>query len=363
MAFIKQPSKYFPMFAGLLILIAATPGFAQKMQTQQYPQPQESPQQEPQAKPHQKGAGPSQDEVDAAKKVEQGTDAEARLKAATDFAKKYPKSTLMKQVATLVASKIDEVKDGSQKITFAQTYKGIFKGPDETAIIEPVLLDGFIKANRLDEAFQQGAADMQHDPNNVEIATRLALLAYDQLRQKNTKYAAQCIDLSTKAIALIEGDKKPEQLTDQQWRDYKTRLLAALYQATGYYLLSSNKPDEAMAKFEKSAATNPTDPFSYVLMGGVAYEHYAEVAKKYKAASPGPAQDDLLKTALATLDKVIDYYAHATALSEGNVQLKQLHDGILEELTTFYKYRHNSDEGLQQLIDKYKAPASTAPAR
>ncbi|MGH9760386.1 MAG: hypothetical protein ACREDR_27365, partial [Blastocatellia bacterium] len=180
MVSIKLMSRHTLAFAGLITILVVTPGFGQNpqypQQQPQQPQPSPYPQQQPAAKPQQNG---SQEELDAAKRVEQAQDAETRLKAASDFAKKYPKSTYMNKVATLVAAKIDEVKDGPQKVTFAQTYKVIFKGPEESAIIEPVLLDGYIKANRLDEAFQQGAVDLQRDPNDVEITTRLALVAYD----------------------------------------------------------------------------------------------------------------------------------------------------------------------------------------
>ncbi|MGH9823014.1 MAG: hypothetical protein ACREDR_07185, partial [Blastocatellia bacterium] len=189
------------------------------------------------------------------------------------------------------------------------------------------------------------------------------LVAYDEVRKRNPKYAAQGLDYGAKAIALIEADKKPERLTGEQWTQYKTRLLAALYQGAGYFLLSTKKPDEAQARLEKSASINPNDPFTYVLLGAVANDRYEDLATKYKAMSPGPAQDDALKAALVAMDKVIDYYAHAVALSEGSAPLQALHDGVLQELTSLYKYRHSSSpDGLQQLIEKYKkAPSSAGP--
>ena len=55
------------------------------------------------------------------------------------------------------------------------------------------------------------------------------------------------------------------------------------------------------------------------------------------------------------MDDVIDAYAHAIALTEGNPQYDAMRVGLKADLEGYYKYRHsNSTEGLQALIDKYK---------
>ena len=65
------------------------------------------------------------------------------------------------------------------------------------------------------------------------------------------------------------------------------------------------------------------------------------------------------KEATERMDKAIDLYARALGASAGKPQHKQLEDQILQNVTPYYKFRHNgSTEGLQQLIDKYKTPAT-----
>ena len=60
----------------------------------------------------------------------------------------------------------------------------------------------------------------------------------------------------------------------------------------------------------------------------------------------------------ALIDKVIDQYAHAVALSEGKPEYQRLHEQALSDLTVYYKFRHNqTTDGLQQLNDKYKPAA------
>jgi hypothetical protein len=44
-------------------------------------------------------------------------------------------------------------------------------------------------------------------------------------------------------------------------------------------------------------------------------------------------------------------------LSKGKPLYQQLHDQILQDLQSYYAYRHGgSTDGMQQLIDKYKQP-------
>jgi hypothetical protein len=65
----------------------------------------------------------------------------------------------------------------------------------------------------------------------------------------------------------------------------------------------------------------------------------------------------LLKKANQILDQVIEHYARAAALAEGKPQYQPLRDQVMLDLTTYYKYRHNSSiDGLQKYIDGYKVP-------
>jgi hypothetical protein len=67
----------------------------------------------------------------------------------------------------------------------------------------------------------------------------------------------------------------------------------------------------------------------------------------------------MLKQVEATLDKVVEAYAQTVAMTEGDTQYQTPHDQIKKDLETYYKYRHGgSTSGLQQLMDKYKKPAT-----
>jgi hypothetical protein len=115
---------------------------------------------------------------------------------------------------------------------------------------------------------------------------------------------------------------------------------------------------EAQSDLEKAMKLNPSDPFNYVLLGSLRNDEYQRAAQSHKGMPDGPAKEEMFKKATGLMDQIIDTYAHAVALSEGKPGYEKLHDQVLQDLTAYYKYRHqNSTEGLQQLIDKYKSLA------
>jgi len=79
-------------------------------------------------------------ERDAAAKIDKAKGTEARLQAASEFVKKYPKSSLRPQVAQKLADEIAATQDAQLKISLAQTYLDFFKEPSEAALVNDILL-------------------------------------------------------------------------------------------------------------------------------------------------------------------------------------------------------------------------------
>ncbi|HUK90278.1 MAG TPA: hypothetical protein VLZ81_07745 [Blastocatellia bacterium] len=336
----------------LLILLAQAGLLATAAYAQSYPQ-QQSGQPAGQAAPQ-----ASDPEVQAAKKVQAAADPATALQAADEFVKKFPKSNISKNVAQIVMAKIAKLPDANQRITFSETFQNTFKGPDYDDIIFPVLIDAYVKAERLDDAFQKTDAYLQRHPDDVVMLTQMSLVASDQIKRRNAKYTPQAKKYGAAAAAIIEANKKPADMADTDWAQYRTKWLAQLYVSFGTMSLIAGNEADAQAKIQKALTLNPTEPFSYVLLASITNNHYQALANQYKSMPPGADQDATLKKALTEMDQLIDYYAHAVALSENNPPYKQLHDQVLQDLQSFYKYRHKSEDGLQQLIDKYKKPAA-----
>ena len=279
----------------------------------------------------------------------------AKLKAAAELIKKYPKSSARSRVASELADQIGGVANAPEKISLAQEYQGVFTDPSEQELILPILIEAFAGANRFDEAFSTGAGFLKSNPDSLPVLVQLMLVGTDQAKQKNTKFIPQSLQYGTHAIELIEADKKPADVDDAGWKKYKTTMLPTLYQSMGLLNLVKGDRGEAKVRLGKAGEMAPTDPFNYLLLAGILNEEYQDAATHYKGMPDGPAKEQELKRVLSSLDQTIDAYAHTIALSEGNARLQAVRQQFLEDLESYYKYRHNnSTAGMQQVIDKYK---------
>lgn len=303
----------------------------------------------------------SEAEQKAAQAVQAGADAQATAAAAMEFVKKYPKSSLRPQVARGIAAKLDAVQDPAQRVTLAEGAMKMFDKPGEAEILNPVLVKAYVDAKRFDDAFRvatPAAVEKFEDPVGVSIT--LLLAGAEQARQKNPKYVASSQQLGLKAVEVIEGGQRPAGIEAARWEEYRTEWLPQAYQALAVLALSGGSPADAQARLAKAAALKSTDPNTYILIGALSNNDYQQTAQQHKAAT-GAAKDELLKKAHAQLDQVIDAWAHAVALTIGDARYDQMRTQLMQDLESYYKYRNGSTAGLQQLIDKYKKPATTTP--
>lgn len=302
-----------------------------------------------------KQSAPSEGEQKALAKIESSPDIAAKLLAAGEFVKKYPKSSLRSKVVGYVAQEINKIQEETQRITQLESMLTTFKEPSDADVIEPILVDSYFSASRWDDGFRVAAAYLTRNPKDLAVLTQATIEGVEQAKKNNPKFVQQSQQYGSKAIELIESGKKPDTFDDARWGEYQTRWLPTLYQSLGMLsLMTGNKPD-ARAKLDKAVSLNASEPFSYVLLGTIVNEDYQQLAQQHKTLSPGPLRDTILKQAHAKLDEVIELYAHAIGLAEGNAAYQQLHDQLLQDLQAYYKYRHNgSTDGLQQLISKYK---------
>jgi hypothetical protein len=314
-------------------------------------------------KKEQKEKGPkvSEAEVKAAQAVQSATDVQAALAAASAFLQKHSKSSLRPQIAAIVAEKLRSLSDPAQQIAGAESFLKVFNAPGDADLVNPYLLNAYISAKRLDEAFALAATTLDKSPDPVAVMINLPLAGREAARTGNLKYIPQSKQLALRGIELIESDKKPVTITDATWANYKTQWLPVLYQTIGMLSHASGDIADARLNVTKATKLNPLDPVNHFYLGSMANDEYQRLAQKYKAAT-GTAQAELLRQAEAQMDEVINAYAQAIALAEGNAQYEQLRTDLRADLESYYKHRHNnSTEGLQALIDKYKKPLAIKP--
>jgi hypothetical protein len=155
----------------------------------------------------------------------------------------------------------------------------------------------------------------------------------------------------------MEGDKKPTTFDDAGWTEYKTQWLPRLYQGQGVVLYLTNDRPGARAKFEKSIGLDANNPSALMMIGMLADDEYQALAKQYNAEKAGPGKDAILKQAVAKMDEVIDWFARAVANSEGKAEFQAMNQQLMQNLESYYKFRHNgSTDGMSKIIDKYKKP-------
>lgn len=300
----------------------------------------------------------SDGEAKLAGKINAAADAASKLAAAEEFVKKYPKSSLRQQVAQHLADQV-LVAPEPQRIELAERYLALFDAAGEDELVRPALILAYASpdSKRLDDAFRAGAQWLEKNPNDALVLAVLSHRGITQLTLGDQKYAQQSLDYAPRALALFEADTRMARYDDDSWKKVKESWLPKLHQSLGLVALNTGKTPEAVAHLEKAIALDPGDPRNYLMLGEIKYRDYEKMAALYRSMMPGPAANELLTKINARMDELIDLYAHAVALAEGRPELQQMREQVTQDLTGYYKFRHNgSTEGLQQLVDKYKKP-------
>jgi hypothetical protein len=296
-------------------------------------------------------------EREAAQKVEKAQGAEAKLQAAAAFVKKYPQSSLRKGIAESLAREVTGTADAQQALSLAQTYQDVFNLPEEKQHVTAALLNGYINTGQTEEAMKIGTDWLAQHPDDIPTMQNLTILASAQAIKGNSAYVAQGRQYGAKAIGLLEADTMPAGFDAARWPDYKKAALVGLYRETGVLAYKAGDKKGALPLLEKAAALNSSDPGVYFLISEMINDEYELRAKEYQVAAVAD-RPAALKRVEEQLDKVIESYARAIAVTDGNAQYKQANDAFRQDLERYYKFRHkNSTDGMQQLIDKYKRPA------
>ncbi|HKC88852.1 MAG TPA: hypothetical protein VKG02_22905, partial [Blastocatellia bacterium] len=156
-----------------------------------------------------------------------------------------------------------------------------------------------------------------------------------------------------KAVEMLEADKKPEGMDATYWNNYRNSWLPRLYQAQGVILYFNNDKAGAKDKLEKAAGLDPYDPPTLLMLSDILNTEYTKLGERYQAEK----KQSLLNEALQKMDELIEWLARAAAATESNAQYQALNAQIMEQLKSYYSFRHDGKtDGLTGLILKYKKP-------
>lgn len=296
----------------------------------------------------------SKKEEAAIKKIEKAKTVDERLKLIAEFMKEFPQSPARKQVVNYAAGQVTDLKDDSQLIQNGKTYLTIFTQPEDADLVLPNMIYSYVQLKRFKEAFDTAQTYLSRHPEDVSTRVTLVIEGTNELRTGNKEFVTPTKEYAAKAIELIEADKRPANLKETQWDDYKTKWLPQLYYSQGFIDFSSGNKEKARMNLEKAGSLDPKDVNTWILLGSMLDDEYQTLALKYNTSSAGAERDALLKQANEKLDSAIEAFARIVALTDGKPEAKQINDQVRENLETYYKYRHKSTDGMQALIDKYK---------
>ncbi|MDT7690164.1 MAG: hypothetical protein QOE46_2923 [Acidobacteriota bacterium] len=205
------------------------------------------------------------------------------------------------------------------------------------------------------QAFQLSREMLAQNPDNLKVYLQLVAAGIKSASSGNKSLNPDAINAARKALALIEQGK-----TSDSWLPFANQTDAPI--GLRYYIASfsyDTAPEDAatqLLKVAQSSSPFAKEPSTYQLLGASYYNGElkklaAEYKAKYENQPETPESKALYDKVNVVLDRVIDAYARAVALSNGKPQYAATLNAIKPVLTNLYKQRHdNSDTGLNELI-------------
>jgi hypothetical protein len=211
------------------------------------------------------------------------------------------------------------------------------------------------KEKNYSAAYAAGRLVLADEPESVKTHIDLASAAYLATGAGDETVRADALALARKSLELLDGDKRAS-----DWQPFAGPADAAAYLnfVIGDLTLKDD-PAAAVAYLRKAAlaeAAIKNTPTVYArLATAYARSEYEPLARDFATRYAGKETTPESQAALAqiypVLDRMIDAYARAVALSQSDPQYTTQRPRWQQDLTEFYKTRHNgSTEGLNTLI-------------
>ena len=212
-----------------------------------------------------------------------------------------------------------------------------------------------IKDKQFAAAFNAGKEVLADDPGNLKTLLGLAYAGYFAQTAGDSEMNAETRGYAINALDQLDAGNQPS-----DWQPFKSRedALGYLHFIAGDLVLRDT-PADALSSFLKALQYDgsiKTYPVIYARLAGVyTINEYEPLAKDFAARYSGkeitPESQAALDKIYGVVDKIIDAYARAVALSGDEPQYTSVRSRWLEQLTGFYKTRHNNTtDGLDALL-------------
>ena len=272
---------------------------------------------------------------------------------AYDEAKKY-----------LTCPAADESKAQQRIIAYLKKYSSAY----EEAMRKVRVIELIYEEQKYAEAYQLAKDVLAKEPDNLKLLVHLGANGYLVAPLNNQALNAQALDYARRALEQLESGQ-----TLEDWKPLAGRELAIAYlNYTAGALTLEKEPKTAVTYLIKSVQVETPlkkSPYTYAYIAG-AYEtgDYKTQSEDFKRNFVGKEETPESKLALANIyeitDRMIDGYARAVALAGNDPQFASKKSSWNESLGTFYKFRHDSDAGMSELIANILTkPLPPLPAR
>ena len=205
------------------------------------------------------------------------------------------------------------------------------------------------------EAYALGKEILATEPENLKVLVDLGASGYLVAPLNNAGLSAEAVAHATRALQMIEAGKAVDNWEPLQSKDVA---VAYLNYTIGALTLQQN-PAAALKNLIKSAQFETPlkkSPYTYAYIAG-AYETgpYAKLSDEYTKLYKDKDETPESKLALANIhqivDRMIDGYARAVALSGTDAKFTAQKPVWQESLTTWYKFRNaDKTDGMNELV-------------
>jgi hypothetical protein len=211
------------------------------------------------------------------------------------------------------------------------------------------------KEKKYREAYAVGKQVLASEPDNLRVIINLASAGYLASNTGDASFNAETLGFARRATEMLEAGGKPS-----DWKPFTGQpdALAYLHFITGELILKES-PAESIKYFRKAIASEggiKHTPVIYSrLAAAYAASEYEPQSKAFGEQFGGkeatPESNAALEQINATVDRITDALARAVALSGTEAQYAEARTRWMQELTRFYKFRHNdSTDGLEAYI-------------
>lgn len=255
---------------------------------------------------------------------------QAAFEAGREYASKYPND----EHATRVRGWVVDYEKAARKLEF-----------------EALLF----REKKYAAAYKVGQRVLAVEPDNLRTIINLASAGYLASNAGDASLNAETLEFARRATEMIERGGKPS-----DWKPFTGApdALAYLNFITGELILKET-PAESIAYFRKAIESEGSIKNTPVIYSRLAAAYVASTyepqSKEFEARFGGKEATPESKAALdqinQTVDRIADAYARAVALSGAGTQYTEARARWVQELTRFYKFRHNdSTDGLETYI-------------